>query len=319
MSFLLFIDESGIDRKQMPYEIHGGIIVPMSKAWDLIRSIKDAELRNFGTSLSSLGIELKGETLLKRSVFKHAEGKNKKRPDLPPPSFKDDQDRRRSALAFLTKNAVGETPRSWEFRAYGLACLDLVDEIFQTCVKHDVRIIGAAVDPGALRPPAKDWTEMLRKDLVYLFERLYYFMETQPPGAMAACVFDQKDDLGGSRCTEGQKLNECIARYFTKTHTGRIRSSRILPEPLYARSDLTTLLGVADLAIYTINHIFRPTEEWTGPIREELRPLVDWIYRLQWKGQRENESWVHSIFHMTDLRPKGNEAARDYKIVGGRR
>ena len=304
MSFLLFIDESGSDRKQMPYEIHGGIIVPMSKAWNLIRSIKDAEIRYFGTPLSSFGIEVKGERLLQKKVFKLAEGKNKKNPDFPPPTFEDDQDRRQRAQAFLTKNAAKEVPKAREFRAYGLACLDLIEEIFQACVQHEVRIVAAAVDPDAPRPPAKDWAEMLRKDLVDLFERLCYFMETQIPGAMAACVFDQKDDLDGPRCTKGQKLNECIARYFTKTHTGRVRSARILPEPLYARSDLTTLLGVADIAIYTINHVYRPTEVWTQPIREELKPLIDWIYRLQWKGQRENESWLHSIFHMADLRPK---------------
>ena len=304
MSFLLFIDESGSDRKQMPYEIHGGIIVPMSKAWNLIRSIKDAEMRHFGTSLSSFGLEAKGERLLQKRIFKFAEGKNKKQPDLPPPAFVDEEDRKQHALAFLKKGASKQQPNAREFRAYGLACLDLVDEIFQLCVKHEVRVVAAAVDPGAPRPAAKDWSEMLRKDLVYLFERLYYFMETQPRGAMAVCVFDQKDDLDGPRCTEGQKLNDCISRYFTKTHTGRVRSSRILPEPLYARSDLTTLLGVADLAIYTINHVFRPTEEWSQPVRDELRPLIDWIYRLQWKGQRENESWLHSIFHLADLRPK---------------
>ena len=304
MSYLLFIDESGSDRKQMPYEIHGGIIVPMSKAWDLIRSIKDAELRQFGAPLGQFGLEAKGERLLQKRIFKHAEGQNKKNPGSPPPAFAGEEDRRQHALSFLKKGADKLRPNAHEFRAYGMACLDLVDEIFQACVKNEVKIVAAAVDPGAPRPPAREWTEMLRKDLVYLFERLFYFMESQPRGAMAACVFDQKDDLDGPRCTEGQKLNECIARYFTKTHTGRVRSSRILPEPLYARSDLTTLLGVADLTIYTINHVFRPTEEWTQSIREELRPFVDWIYRLQWSGQRENGSWLHSIFHMADLRPK---------------
>lgn len=152
---------------------------------------------------------------------------------------------------------------------------------------------------------------MLRKDLVYLFERLYYFMESRPLGEMAACVFDQKDDLGGPRCLEGQKLNECIARYFTRTHNGRVRSSRILPEPLYARSDLTTLLGVADLVIYTINHVFRPTEDWTQPVRNELDPLIDWIYRLQWSGQRENGSRLYSIVHIADLRGAQKETHGD--------
>ncbi len=122
MSFLLFIDESGSDRKQMPYEIHGGIIVPMSKAWNLIRSIKDAEMQYFGTALSSFGLEAKGERLLQKRVFKLAEGKNKKRPDLPPPTSDDDQDRRRCALAFLTKNASKESPSILLRKSFRLAC-----------------------------------------------------------------------------------------------------------------------------------------------------------------------------------------------------
>jgi hypothetical protein len=144
---------------------------------------------------------------------------------------------------------------------------------------------------------------MLRRDLVYLFERIYYFMECQPRGSMAITLFDQKDDLGAARCVEGHRLNDSIARYFTRATPGRIRSIRILPEPLYARSDLTTLMGIADLAIYVVNHVFRPTPEWTKPIRAELRPYVDWIYKLQWSGQREDDSF-YSIFHMGDLRPK---------------
>lgn len=110
MSYLLFIDESGTDQKQMPYEVHGGIIVPMAKAWDLIRSIKDAERRQFGATLSRFGLESKGERLLQKRVFQHAEGRNKKKPDSPPPTFESEEDRRQHALGFLEKGA-SKTPK----------------------------------------------------------------------------------------------------------------------------------------------------------------------------------------------------------------
>ncbi len=298
------MDESGTDKGGMPYELHGGIIVPMSRAWNLIKSIRDAESRLFGVHFHQFDLEIKGERLLQKKIFSFAEGKNKKKPDLAPPTFKNDEERRDCARSFLEKGRSHSCPNAKEFRAYGLACLELVDEVFQACEYHQVRLMAAVVETGAPRPPVVEWTEFLRKDFVFLFERIFYFMEAQAPGSMAVCIFDQIDDLTGARCTEGQRLNDCIARYFTRTHTGRIRSSRIFPEPLYARSDLTTLLGVADLAIYSINHIFRPTPEWSAPIRPELKPYIDWIYRLQWSGLREDETRIRSIFHLSDLRPR---------------
>ena len=317
MTHLFFIDESGHDRRQMPYEIHGGILVPLTSAWSLIRAIKDAQIRLFGSEWASFEVELKGERLLQKRIFQFAEGRNKKRPDAPPPTFSEDE-RREFAGSFMRKGfeelqAKREgkqlsLPRTaQEFCAYGRACIDLVDAVFQACVSHDVIVFAAVVDPQAPRPPAPQWNEMLRKDLVYLFERIYYFMETLPRGAMAVSVFDQKDDLSSPRCVEGQRLNDCLARYFTRSHTGRLRSSRILPEPLFARSDLTTLLGAADLAIYVINHGYRPAS-WVRPAREEIRQFEEWINRLRWRGRREDYSPIYGIVLMDDLRPRGGGA-----------
>jgi hypothetical protein len=86
--------------------------------------------------------------------------------------------------------------------------------------------------------------------------------------------------------------------------TGQKRSSRILPEPLYCRSDLTTLLGVADLVIYVINHAFRPAPDWTRPVqRTELIRYADRIYKLQRSVRKEGEFAMWTVFHMDDLRP----------------
>lgn len=308
MSYLFFIDESGNDRKQMPYEIHGGIAVPLRRAWSLIQTIKDAELRLFGEVLASFDLEVKGERLLQKRTFKFARGINKNNPAGTNRPSQAEDERRHAALSFLKKGKAGDEsirPSATEFQAYGLACLELVDEIFQACDRHEVKILAAVVEVDAPRPEQRDWEEMLRKDLVDLFERLYHLMESQPDESMAVCVFDQKDDLRGERCIEGRRLNEGMARYFSRSHTGRVRSSRILPEPVYARSDLTTLLGVADLVIYVINHVFRPDASWSRPIRPELTPYVDWIERLQWVGTRDGQNSLLGIFRMADLKPRG--------------
>ena len=149
MSHLLFLDESGTDQKQMPYEVHGGVVIPMYHAWDVIRSIRDAEARLFGSPLTRFGLEVKGERLLQRRVFQFAEGRNKKNPEIPPPDFVDDEDRRKNAFSFLEKGSARQTPTARKFRAYGLSCLELVDDIFQICEKNRVSILAAVVDLGA--------------------------------------------------------------------------------------------------------------------------------------------------------------------------
>jgi len=315
VSYLFFIDESGNDRKQMPYEIHGGILVPMSRAWSLIRAIKDAELRLFGVELAALDIEIKWERLLQKRAFKFAAGRNENSPDGAPSTLSD-AERRTAANGFIQKgfeelrakaagNPLTLSRTAAEFQCYGLACLELADMLLRLCLDFGVTVFAVAVPPDAPRPPAPQWEEMLRKDLVCLYERLFYFAEERPVGEMVASVFDQKDDLSSPRCVEGRRLNDSLTRYFTRSHRGRVRATRILPEPLYARSDLTTLLGLADLAIYVINHAHRPNTRWTKPIREELKPYVEWIQRVSWVGKREDGTTVASIFLTEDLRPKG--------------
>lgn len=315
MSYLFFLDESGNDRRQMPYEVHGGVLVPMTRAWSLIRAIKDAELRLFGVELATFDIEIKGERLLQKRSFRFAAGRNKRTPDGEPNAMSD-AERRIAANRFVQKGfdelqaradgrelSLPRTPA--EFQCYGSACLELAEALLRLCLDFGVTVFAAAVPPEAPRPPVPQWEEMLRKDLVYLYERLFYFGEERPVGEMVVSVFDQKDDLSSPRCVEGRRLNDSLTRYFTRSHKGRVRSTRILPEPLYARSDLTTLLGLADLAIYVVNHAYRPNDRWTKPIRDELKPFAEWVHRLKWVGKREDGSTVTSIFWTDDLRPKG--------------
>jgi hypothetical protein len=60
MSWLLFLDESGHDHRNTPYEVRGGFAVQASKLWPLIRAVRTLEQSTFGTYLNHYGSEIKG-------------------------------------------------------------------------------------------------------------------------------------------------------------------------------------------------------------------------------------------------------------------
>ena len=67
MSWLMFVDESGSDRRESPYEVLAGAVVPDRRIWGLISSIHEAEVRFFGRRLR-IGDEWKAKRLLKRKT-----------------------------------------------------------------------------------------------------------------------------------------------------------------------------------------------------------------------------------------------------------
>ena len=73
MAWFLFIDESGQDRKESPYEVLAGVAIKDDKLWDLIKELHDAEISHFGRRYSEGARELKGKKILKRKVFSRAQ------------------------------------------------------------------------------------------------------------------------------------------------------------------------------------------------------------------------------------------------------
>lgn len=73
LAMLLFVDESGHDRKEMPYEVLAGVAIAEESLWNLVRAIRSAEREHFGDYLRNLlAGEIKGRTLLKTKRFKSA-------------------------------------------------------------------------------------------------------------------------------------------------------------------------------------------------------------------------------------------------------
>jgi len=64
---LLFIDESGHDHREAPYEVLAGVAIRERDLWNLIQAIRDAELEFFGLHMAEVGLEFKGRKLLKRN------------------------------------------------------------------------------------------------------------------------------------------------------------------------------------------------------------------------------------------------------------
>ena len=72
MSWLLFMDESGHDHKQMPYEVRGGVAIQDRRVWPFVRAIANLELACFGVRLVDFKKEFKGEKLLDKDRLRWA-------------------------------------------------------------------------------------------------------------------------------------------------------------------------------------------------------------------------------------------------------
>lgn len=51
MSYLLFMDESGHDHRNLPYEVRGGVAFHAKRLWPFIQALQAAEVAAFGGHL----------------------------------------------------------------------------------------------------------------------------------------------------------------------------------------------------------------------------------------------------------------------------
>lgn len=229
MSWLLFLDESGHDHKQMPYEIHGGFAIHAAKLWPFISAVRTLEQSTFGGYLHLYGSELKGCKLLAKDRFRWAA----QAPNMGAP------ERRKQALKFLNSGAQKRVPRRDEFTAYGQACLAMAEGVIQLLKSHDAQLFAAAI-PCDVEPTAPPPEDLLRKDLVFLLERFFYFLESRQETGLLV--------MDGSDKQADRKLVRRIEWYFTGTMVGRQRTQWIVPVPLFVESDMAYGVQVAACA-----------------------------------------------------------------------
>ncbi len=292
---LLFIDESGQDHQGAPYEILAGVAIHEQDLWNLIQAIQGLEIEIFGVRLAEVGVEMKGKKLLKSKVFRHAAQMGE---------FDDSEERRAFCAEFLQKGRREEMggatePRfKKEFAAYGQSVLFFVRRIYDLCASYRMKVFASVVEPTAPRPTS----DFLRKDYSYLFERFFYYLEDTSPTEMGIVVFDELEKAQ-CRILIGQ-----MERYFASTGRGYIRSARIIPEPFFVHSDLTTAIQLADIVAYSINWGVR-LNRMTKPAREEMEEFGQYAFDLRYVGARQDEEngqarSMYRITYIDDLRPR---------------
>jgi hypothetical protein len=293
MAWLFFLDESGHDHKQMPYEVRGGIALQDSQLWPFTRAIQQLERECFGCSLHEFQMELKGSALLDKKRFKFANQA------APMPG----DERRTHARAFLMKGFQKQNPTSSEFCAYGQACIEMARGLFQL-LRENNAVLFASMIPRGTGKATEDAEDYLRKDKVFLLERYFYFLERAKQNGLLV--------LDGTEKNLDRKFVRQLEAYFTKTNTGRFRTQWIVPTPFFVASDMAYPVQVADLCIYCVNWAFRlPTRGMTEPVREEIRDeFFDWLSSLQFHGEGYKDGRVFEVWGISYV-PNPCAAGRD--------
>ena len=292
---LFFIDESGHDHGEAPYEVLAAVAIRERDLWNLIQAIRNAEVEFFGLHMAEVGLELKGRKLLKRKIIRFAGEGPQMEPD----------ERRKLAQNLLKKGwqrSQGETVEDVKFNelvAYGQAVAAFTRRVFELAARYKAKTFAGIVGVNAPRHAEPLY---LRKDYAYLFERFYYYMEAVSSEEMGLVVFDELEKAQ-SRILLGQLEN-----YFLESEKGYERSARIVPEPFFVHIDLTTVVQIADLVAYCLNWGFR-LKGMTEPTRPEIEPLARMVYDMKFVGQwydeaSQQEKPLYGIFYVDDLRPK---------------
>jgi hypothetical protein len=264
MAYFLFIDESGQDHHDSPYEVLAGVSIKDEDLWNLIKSIHDLEISCFGKKYRDDKNEIKARKFLKKKTFRLAS-------QLPPIPVIDRTENARKALdPSLPVTKLGLT-------ALAQAKLDYAKQIFELCIRFRCKIFASIIaDPGTI----PDDNNMLRKDYVYLFERFYYFLEDKKDQMQGIVVFDELDK-SASHLVLSQ-----MDRYFKSTLKGRTRSALIIPEPFFVHSDLTTGIQIVDFIAYILSWNFR-AGKLDKVCREELNAYLELLKPMRYITSRE--------------------------------
>lgn len=264
MAYFLFIDESGQDHHDSPYEVLAGVSILDQDLWNLIRAVHQLEFKYFGLRYRDTGNEIKARKFLKRKTFRLAN----QLPTIP-------IDKRTE----LAKRALDPTnPVTKEgLNALCQAKLAYAKELFEICIQFRCRIFASVVSDPAILP---DEDNMLRRDYIYLFERYFYFLEDKRDAHQGIVVFDELDK-SASHIVVSQ-----MDKYFKSTHKGRTRSSLIIPEPFFVHSDLTTGIQIVDFIAYILSWNFR-AGKLDKPCREELGSYLEFIKPMRYITQRD--------------------------------
>lgn len=288
MAWFLFIDESGQDHHESPYEVLAGVAIKDEALWGLVKELHNTELAHFGRRYSAGTSELKGKKLLKTKTFRLADLNVHVLPHDVPALAKE----------ALDDGGVNNTVR--HLKALALAKLAYVSDVFSNAAAHGCKVFASVVEIDA--PPTA--SDGLRKDYAYLFQRFFYFLEDEAErtgiSQQGIIVFDELEK------SKSHILIDQTHKYFKDTATGRHRASLIIPEPFFVHSDLTTGVQIADLVAYCISWGFRIRPHMNKPKRDELESYARDVAGMRYRTIRTIDGNPHfeiwSIAYIDDLR-----------------
>ncbi|HAZ07055.1 MAG TPA: DUF3800 domain-containing protein [Elusimicrobia bacterium] len=302
MSYFLFVDESGHDRKLAPAEVLGGFAIRDGTLWAFIQAVYALQIELFGVTYPGLNAErraarvkasdedfdikeIKGGNFLNHRVFKSAGWFG---------TFKPDE--RRRLAEFSLRNGASADKKS--LSALAQAKLEYVKRLFELCPKFRAQCLGIIVPVDA---QGDRKVSMLRKDYAYLFERFFYWVDSKSAEHAGIIVFDELDK-SASHILLGQ-----MQAYYRDSKTGQDRSERLVPEPLFVHSDLTVGIQLADMIAYVLSwgHGFDRKTIVPKP-RPELFPYVKQVESLR-IDSRVNGAKSDGIYVVYDLRTRSEK------------
>lgn len=253
------MDESGHDGFQ-PYEVRGGVALPAERVWQFTRRMRGLESRCFGDLLKNQGSELKAVKLLQRRRLRLA----RLRPNY------SDEDRQALCRGYFGQGRNGLEPSLEMAVAYAQAGVLFVSKLLDLIDTQRGRVFASIVPSGQARPPRSVPQSFVRKDVCFLFERFFYFLEEMESTGLL--VLDETDR------TDDKRYLSRIERYFSRHEQGLRHARLIVPTPLFTSSDMSYPVQAADIVIYLISQGFR-TQAMTAPARADFKP--GWIQEIQ--------------------------------------
>jgi Protein of unknown function (DUF3800) len=170
--------------------------------------------------------------------------------------------------------------------------------VFELAARYDVKTFAAIVSKTAAPPVDPTY---LRKDYAYLFERFFHYLEDVSASEMGLIVFDELEKA------QSKILLEQLEGYFLESPKGYRHSSRIVPEPFFVHSDLTTAVQLADIVGYCLNWGTR-LKRMTERTRGEMEVFGAMACALEYQGKRiddMHQEWpIHGIFYLDEIRAK---------------
>ncbi|GMV89205.1 MAG: hypothetical protein AMXMBFR81_21360 [Chthonomonas sp.] len=285
MSYLLFMDESG-HHGGAGYEVRGGIALPVRSVWQFTRRMRGIEARCFGDLLSKHGTELKATKLLERDRVRKAS----MRPDLA------DAERQRLCLEYLGQKRNSTKATLEHNIAYAQAGCLFVTRLLQLVRDEGGLAFASIVPADHTKPTTSISRTYVRRDICYLMERFFYFLEER--GDSGVLVLDETDR------SDDRRFLQRLERYFSSHDQGKAHSRLILPTPLFTESAMSYPIQAADVICYLISQGFR-LQSMDIPARPDFRQTwLDLLGALRFQCNRETRAGgvrvMHSFVYVKD-------------------